>query len=163
MLSTVERFWITFILRFAFGFLFLFAAIGIFSYGAEEFAADLARPIADSWIGNVEASVVSTFQTDVEFDDASRDAFATGFLIAVPYIFCALSVCILTGIFLRPALRLGAIMMILLGLGKYLTNDVATTADDFLFALIICIGLYFLGQQKKARERVVEEPPPVTM
>ena len=45
MVSPVERFWITFILRFAFGFFFLFAGIGIFHFGDSEFASNLAKPM----------------------------------------------------------------------------------------------------------------------
>ena len=66
---------------------------------------------------------------------------------------------ILTGILLRPALRAGALLCICFGLGKYTQNDIATTAADFLFALIICLGLYFMSvcdAQAKARARQVE-------
>ena len=105
----------------------------------------------DSWLGDVEASIITSFGLVEEGKEPTRTAFAQGFLVGLPYLMCGLSVCILTGIFLRPALRLGAILFILLGLGKYIQNDVATTANDFLFALIICIGLYFLSLEKKPR------------
>jgi hypothetical protein len=62
----------------------------------------------------------------------------------------ALSVPILTGILLKPALRFGALVLLCFGLGKYIQNDIPTTAADFLFAFIICVGLYFLSQEKRA-------------
>jgi hypothetical protein len=46
----------------------------------------------------------------------------------------------------------------MLGLGKYLQNDVMTTAADFLFALIICIGLYFLSLDRYSTARREEVP-----
>ena len=156
MISRLERFWIVFILRFAFGFLFLFAALNIFHHGVEQFAAGLSGPIANTWIGDVEASAVSLYtgllwgDQAVPFEQASRDAFIKGFLTAMPYVMCGLSVCILTGILLKTALRIGALLLVMLGLGKYLQNDVATTANDFLFALMICIGLYFLARERHA-------------
>ena len=138
MLSKVERFWITFILRFAFGFLFLFASLNIFSYGAESFATDLAKPFANTWLAKIPDS----------------DVFLKYFLLGVPYVLGALSVPILTGIFVKPALRLGALVLVCLGLGKYIQNDIATTASDFIFAFIICLGLYVLGQERSEKESV---------
>lgn len=163
MISTVERFWIAFILRFAFGFLFLFAAINIFSFGTEKFAAQLAPPMAKTWMGDFDAKVVSLVDPDItKLDDpqlqyaaavtavqAGKKGMTVQFLEAMPYIMTALAVCILTGILLRLALRVGALFLVILGLGKYLQNDVATTAADFSFALMICIGLYFLSLQKQ--------------
>jgi glycerol uptake facilitator-like aquaporin len=146
-ISAGERFWIAFILRFAFGFLFLFAAINIFNYGDARFAEDLSAPMAGTWIGDVEAQLVSLAK-GIDIEDASRDGLLVGFLRGLPYVMCALATCILTGILLKPALRLGALVMILLGLGKYLTNDIATTAQDFFFAFMICVGLYFLGLER---------------
>jgi hypothetical protein len=137
MVSKVERFWIVFVLRFAIGFLFLFASLNIFSYGPQKFAEDLSRPFERTWIADIQLGSWKTMDG------------VKGFLSAMPYILGGLSVPILTGIFLRPALRLGALLMVFLGLGKYLQNDVSTTAADFLFALIICIGLYFLSLEHR--------------
>ena len=132
MLSRVERFWIAFILRFGFGFLFLFAAVGIFNYGPNLFAEDLAKPFAATWVGGIQGS----------------DQFIQKFLLGVPYVMGVLSVPILTGIFLKPALRLAALMLVCLGLGKYIQNDIATTASDFTLAFIICLGLFALDKEQ---------------
>jgi hypothetical protein len=150
MISTVERFWIAFILRFAIGFLFLFAGLKIFSEGPQKFSEQLSGGFASTWIADIEIEAGS--------DEAGQPRVITGvdmakyFLLGLPYVLTALSVPILTGIFLRPSLRLGAVLLVILGLGKYLQNDVATTAADFLFALIICIGLYFLSLDRRPIE-----------
>jgi ABC-type nitrate/sulfonate/bicarbonate transport system permease component len=136
MIPKVERFWITFILRFAIGFLFLFAAISQFRFGPEQFANQLSTSFQNTWLGDIQSY-------------AGVD-FAKGFLQAVPYILAGLSVPILTGIWLRPALRLGALLLVMMGLGNYIKNDLANTAADFLFALIICIGLFFLSLERQA-------------
>ena len=144
MLSKTERFWIAFIMRFAFGFLFLFASVNIFMYGTDKFAAELAKPFANTWVASIDGST------------GFIDKFIEKFLIATPYIFGALSVPILTGIFLKPALRLGALMLVCLGLGKYIQNDIATTASDFTLAFIICLGLYALGRERPDAEPVAD-------
>ena len=137
MVSKVERFWIVFILRFAIGFLFLFASIEQFNFGPEKFADELSKGFQSTWLADVH---VGTF-TGLDL--------VRNFLFAMPYILGGLSVLILTGIALRPALRLGALVLVALGLGKYLQKDIPTTANDFLFALIICIGLYFLSLERR--------------
>jgi hypothetical protein len=147
MVSTVERFWIAFILRFAIGFLFLFASLNIFSVGPEKFADDLSKGFANTWMADIEMGGYTGL-------DATKK-----FLYAMPFILGGLSVPILTGIFLRPALRASALLLVMLGLGKYLQNDVATAANDFLFALIICIGLYFLSLEKRPAAGRMEEAP----
>ena len=161
MVSTVERFWISFILRFAFGFLFLFAALNMFNYGVEKFAEDLSKPMAATWMGDLDAKVVSLVdQTDYEAAMTSVQKGQRGmsycFLYGLPYLMTGIAVCILTGILLRFALRLCALLMVMLGLGKYLQNDISTTAADFSFALMICIGLYFLSLQRQRRS--ADEP-----
>lgn len=130
MFRRTERFWIAFILRFAFGFLFLFAAVGIFSYGPSNFSADLAKPFETTWVGGIPES----------------SEFIKKFLLGVPYAMGILSVPILTGIFLRPALRLGALLLVCLGLGKYIQNDTANMASNFTLAFIMCLGLYALDR-----------------
>ncbi len=136
MVSKVERFWIAFNLRFAFGFLFLFASLNMFSYGPENFATDLSKPFESTWLWSIQG------------EKKWVGDFIWGFLFATPYVMGALSVPILTGIFAKPALRLGALVLICLGLGKYIQNDIATTAADFTLALIIWLGLYLLGTEK---------------
>ena len=133
MISKFERFWIIFILRFGFGFLFLFAAINIFTYGVPKFAEDLSKGFEPTWI----AKITVFGHTGMEFVKL--------FLHGAPYVMGALSVPILTGILLRPALRMGALVLLCFGLGKYTQNDIPTTAADFLFAFLICCGLYFMS------------------
>lgn len=146
MVSKFERFWIIFILRFAFGFLFLIAAINIFTYGVDNFATELSQGFADTWVAKIEIG-------EAEGGEAAFTgmAFVEFFLYAAPWIMAVLCVPILTGILARPALRLGAILMICFGLGKYVQQDIATTAADFLFAFIICAGLYFMSLEKTRR------------
>jgi hypothetical protein len=152
MVSKVERFWIAFILRFAIGFLCLFAALPQFDYGAEKFAADLSRSFSNSWVADLQVGVGEYSRSGIFLVEK--------FLFSLPFIFCGLSVFILTGLFLRPALRLGALLFVCLGLGKYLqsSNNLAGTAYDFLFALIICIGLYFLSLDTKKARGEVRQP-----
>ncbi len=137
MLSKVERFWIAFNLRFAFGFLFLFASLNMFSYGPENFATDLSKPFESTWIWSIQG------------EKKWVGDFIWGFLFTTPFVMGALSVPILTGIFAKPALRLGAFVLICFGLGKYIQNDIATTAADFTLALIIWLGLYLLGSESR--------------
>lgn len=137
MLSKVERFWIAFNLRFAFGFLFLIASLNIFHYGPEKFATDLSKPYEGTWLWTIQGD-----QTFVQ-------VFIEKFLFAMPFIMGALSVPILTGIFAKPALRIASFFLICLGLGKYIQNDIATTAADFTLALIIWLGLFTLGREDR--------------
>ncbi len=145
MVSTIERFWIKFILRFAIGMLFAFAAIGQFNVGTDV-AASPAK-FADQLSGGFK----STWIADVQIGSFSGLTFSWWFLYCLPYVLAGLSALILTGIFVRPALRLGAIVLVCLGLGKYMQGpeNLTATASDFLFALIICIGLFFYGLEKK--------------
>lgn len=137
MISKFERFWITFILRFGFGFLFLFAAVNIFTYGVDKFAEDLGKGFEPTWLGKI-TLFGYTGMFVVNF-----------FLHFAPFIMAALSVPILTGILVKPALRAGALLLLCFGLGKYIQNDIPTTAADFLFAFIICTGLYFMSLEKQ--------------
>ena len=148
MVSTKERFWITLMLRIAFGFLFLFVALGQFDAGGplDSGTAWFAEKVAGTYKGTWLAGAFQSF------------GFTNGtepmqfFLGCVPFIFAALSIPILTGLFLRQALRVGAVLLILLGLGKYITSgtDIVPTAMNFLLAFLICFGLYFLGQEDQA-------------
>jgi hypothetical protein len=142
MISRFERFWIIFILRFGFGFLFLFAAINIFTYGVDNFVTDLSKGFEGTWLGNLYLAEGLTGMVIVKF-----------FLGGAPYVMAGLSVPILTGILAKWALRGGALLMLCFGLGKYIQNDIATTANDFLFAFIICVGLYFMGLQPAPSRR----------
>lgn len=146
MVSKVERFWIKFILRFAIGFLFLVAALGQFYYGGAD-PLDGPRKFAEALSGGFK----STWIADIQVGSLSGVTFSYWFLLCLPYVFTGLATLILTGFFVRPALRLGAIVLICLGLGKYLQgpDGISTTAFDYLFALIICIGLFFYSLEKK--------------
>ena len=134
MISRFERFWIIFILRFGFGFLFLIAAVNIFTYGVDKFVDDLSKGFEDTWLGNLYIAEGLTGMVIVKY-----------FLRFAPYVMAVLSVPILTGILAKWGLRAGALLLLCFGLGKYIQNDIATTAADFLFAFIICVGLYFMG------------------
>ncbi len=204
MVSTAERFWITWILRLAFGFLFLFASINIFStggphdFGPDWFAKNLSKGFGKTWLGQILPEVEITVHSQkpvktVAAQGAEAPAGAGGgagqkaaapvapetekvlptyfFLYALPFVFAGLSLPILCGIFLRPALRAGAILLVMLGLGKYVvasyanpSEPLATTAHDFFFAFLICVGLYFLGQEKRekaeAAATALHLPPP---
>jgi hypothetical protein len=155
MTSKKERFWIQFILRLGFGFLFLFVAVAQFDAGGPNddgpstFAAQLSGPFAESWLGQIVPDIKYT--TTVEERGGTKEVVVERdpsyyFLLALPYTFAVLSVPILTGLFLRPALRLGAVLLVLLGLGKYITGggDVGPTVDNFVLAGLICGGLWFL-------------------
>ena len=148
MVSPKERFWITFMLRMSFGFLFLFVAVGQFDAGGptdsgpQWFADKLSSSYSGTWLAGA-------FKT-VGFEKGTEPMKL--FLGCIPYIFAALSVPILTGLLLRPALRLAAILLIMLGLGKYITsgNDIVPTAMNFLLAFLVCVGLHFLSQEDAA-------------
>jgi len=140
MISKFERFWIIFVLRFGIGFLFLFAAINILTYGVDKFSDDLSKGFEPTWL----AKITLAGYTGMDF--------VKFFLKFMPYVMGALSIPILTGIFAKPALRLGVLVFLCFGLGKYIQNDIATTAADFLFAFITCAGLYFWGLEPKGSE-----------
>lgn len=139
MISKFERFWIAFILRFAYGFLFLFAALNIFTYGIENFSNELAKGFEPTWLGQIYITEGLTGMVVVRM-----------FLKGAPFVMAGLSVAILTGIFWKTALRIAVLVLLCFGLGKYIQNDIPTTAADFLFAFIICVGLFVLGQAKRA-------------
>jgi uncharacterized membrane protein YphA (DoxX/SURF4 family) len=144
MVSKLERFWITIILRFAMGFFFLLASLQQFSAaGPLSFGTEGPKKFADTLSKGFSSTVLGDIAERTGFN------FSYWFLFCLPYVFGVLAIMIITGIFARPALRLGAILLVCLGLGKYLQGDVSTTANDFLFALIICIGLYFMSLERK--------------
>lgn len=136
MVSKFERFWIIFILRFGFGFLFCFAAVNIFTYGVDNFVTDLSQGFEKTWLGQITVGSYTGMEV------------VKLFLYGAPYLMAVLSVAILTGLLAKPALRLGALLLLCFGLGKYIQNDIPTTAADFLFAFIICVGLYFMSLEK---------------
>ncbi len=160
MISKFERFWIIFILRFGFGFFFLVAAINIFTHGQDKFIEELSKGFEPTWLGSM--TFQDTFLGGI-VGDLTGMFLVKKFLLVMPYVLGILSVPILTGIFLKPALRLAAIVLLTFGIGKYIQQDIATTAADFLFAFIICSGLYAMGVEKQAEkqaEQQVRAPKP---
>jgi len=135
MSSKCERLWINLILRFGIGFLFLFAAINIFTYGVAKFAEDLAKGFEPTWLAKITLANYTGLQ------------FIKLFLQGAPFVMGALAIPILTGILARPALRIGALVFLFFGLGKYIQNDIPTSAADFLFAFITCAGLYVTARE----------------
>ena len=57
-------------------------------------------------------------------------------------------------------MRFGAFFMILLGLGKYVTGDADTTMQDFMFATMLCAGLYISSREQSAEPSPM--PPPAS-
>jgi|SRR5437867_3265556 len=149
MISKLESFWIRFIIRFAIGFLFLFAALGQFNFGGE-ISVESAKKFADS----LSSGFKSTWLADIAIGDYTGVDVARWFLLGLPFAFSLLAAMILTGIGCRLALRLGAILLVCLGLGKYMQGPegITTTATDYLFALIICVGLFVYGLLDRQKE-----------
>ena len=167
-----ERFWITLTVRFAFGFLFLIAALNIFTHhdtkdpppesltmykfvnkSVTGFASELTRPYESTWL-NFKWKwwpLEKDPKTNVPVAEDVGIKLVHGFLIGMPFVFTILGFCLLSGLFLYPALRISAIYMVLLGLGKYVSGDAMTAAQDFLFAAFICIGLYMASGERDAR------------
>jgi hypothetical protein len=169
-----ERFWIALTVRLAFGFMFIIAAMNIFTYADTKnpppektryelfkesltgFADDLGGAYQNTWVN-------FKWKWFMEADPTSNQPVAIdlgirlvkGFLYAMPFIFTILGLCILSGIWLYPALRFASIYLVILGLGKYITGDGATTAQDFIYAAFICIGLYMSSGRRD--EKVAAE------
>ncbi|MBN1443823.1 MAG: hypothetical protein JXA90_14025 [Planctomycetes bacterium] len=167
MTSRVERFWILFILRFAFGFFMVVAAINIFSYGGahefgpDRFARDMTAKYEGNWMGNLLPMVdigpkeVRDEQGNVKQQAVEDLVHPTYFfMLALPFLFAILSVPILTGLLIRPAFRFAALLFVCLGIGSYIGGGVpAATAYDFFFAFLLCVGLHYMGQ---GRQEAVE-------
>ena len=119
-----------------------FDAGGPTDSGPQWFADKLSSSYSGTWLAGA-------FKT-VGFEKGTEPMKL--FLGFIPYIFAVLSVPILTGLLLRPALRCAAILLIMLGLGKYITsgNDIVPTAMNFLLAFLVCVGLHFLSQEDAA-------------
>lgn len=164
-----ERFWISVIVRFAFGFFFLIAALNIFTYydtkdpppdeaqmsvtfltkSVTSFAADLKTPYEYTWLNfkwtgwPLEVNPETNAPVAVDLGIHAVEYF----LMAMPFIFLLLAILLLTGLWYRLALRLSAFYLVILGLGKYVTGDSATTAQDFIYAAFICIGLFLSAKE----------------
>ncbi len=164
-----ERLWIALIFRFAFGFLFLFAAINIFTYYDTKAPAQENRDLSFANIGKSLSDSVTELSAPyentwlnfkwkwwpAEYDEATKSyiakdigmPFIHGFVFVMPFIFLGLAICLLTGFGARVGLRFGALYMVVLGLGKYATGDTVTTAQDFLYAALLCLGLFLTARE----------------
>jgi hypothetical protein len=162
-----ERFWIALVVRIAFGFMFLVAAMNIFlsdwdekksivqnaSTNVTAFADGLSKPYESSWVNIKWADSKKNPETGAP--ESSTDVgmkMIRGFLLAMPFVLGALSIFLLTGIFLRPALRASAIFLVLLGLGKYLADfksgSTVTTLQDFMYAMFIVLALFAISKDR---------------
>ncbi len=166
-----DRFWILLTVRIAFGFMFLISAMNIFFYEWDEkktklenfsnnletvFVEGLSKPFGDSWInlkipyGKPDPATGARKVADLGL------MVVKAFLRAMPFIMAVLSILLLTGLFVRPALRASAIFLVLLGLGKYLTDfksgSTITTLQDFMYAMFITIALYTTSKEPEEAE-----------
>ena len=174
-----ERFWIALTVRFAFGFMFLIAAMNILFFKwddavsvGENFSRIKANVTAfvdiqtkgyeDSWVNvKYQGGAVAPATGTTTAVPIGMTCFKV-FVAAMPVVFFILSVLLLSGLFLRPALRASAIYLILLGLGKYLvdfkTGVTQTTLQDFMYAMFITLTLFVLSKENTpVREEVQEE------
>ena len=162
-----ERFWIALTVRTAFGLMFLIAAINIFfadpgatvSANLDSFVTGLSKPFETTWV----SAKFHSWDTDPQTGAPTHEyqvgmPIIWGFLYAMPFVLAVLSILLLTGLFLRPALRASAIFLVFLGLGKYLTDfrsgNTLTTMQDFMYAMFITFALFTLS-----RERPVDPEP----
>jgi hypothetical protein len=70
------------------------------------------------------------------------------FIWLMPFVFSLLALSLLTGLFYRCGLRCAAFYLVLLGLGKYVVGDSATTAQDFTYAAFILVGLFLSSRER---------------
>jgi uncharacterized membrane protein YphA (DoxX/SURF4 family) len=173
-----ERFWIALTVRIAFGFMFLIASMNIFFNDWEEsktFSENFSKiPANLTTFSDSQSKAYETTWINAKFPygekdpqtGATKEAPQIGltaikwFLMAMPFILLALSLLLLTGLFLRPALRLSAIYLVLLGLGKYLVefkSGGATTMQDFLYAMFITLALFVLSKDDVPAQVAAEE------
>ncbi|MGH9363367.1 MAG: hypothetical protein ACRD2T_15765 [Thermoanaerobaculia bacterium] len=160
-----ERFWIALTVRIAFGFLFLFAALNIFfaelnpdltlsgnaGENLKKFVAGQSAPYEASWINLKWRGAIDPATGAPAGQRELGMGLVRGFLYGMPFVFAVLSVLLLTGLLLRPALRAGAIFLVLMGLGKYITDfrsgSTITTLQDFLYAVFITLALFVLSKE----------------
>ncbi len=177
-----ERFWIALTVRFAFGFMFLIAAINILFLNWQEsqtIAQNVGR-IGESLksFADIQSKSYETSWMNIKIDYGQSDP-VTGapkeqmqlgmiviryFLYSMPVVFAVLSFLLITGILLRPALRLSALYLVCLGLGKYVvdfkTGMSFTTLMDFTCAMFIVLALFTLSKEESpARVEEIEEVP----
>jgi uncharacterized membrane protein YphA (DoxX/SURF4 family) len=174
-----ERFWTALTVRIAFGFMFLIASMNILFLDWDESKTPSENfskiPANVTTFSDAQAKAYETTWINAKFPYGEKDP-QTGavkespqiglvaikaFLMAMPFILLVLSLLLLTGLFLRPALRLSAIYLVLLGLGKYIvdfkTGVTATTMQDFLYAMFITLALFVLSKEDVPARVEVEE------
>ena len=120
-----------------------------FQASLTNYVTDLKAPFENSWMSLKWATfpVKKNEKLNANIGAPIGMRFVEWFLYSMPFIFLILSICLLTGLAYRFALRASAFYMVLLGLGKYAVGDVATTAQDFIFAAFICIGLFLTARE----------------
>ncbi len=168
-----DRFWILLTVRIAFGFMFLIAAMNIFfsewdrskpkleniQINIGNFVDNLSKPFGESWINFKWTHSQPDPVTGAVKVTELGVLIVRAFLRAMPFIMTVLSVFLLTGLFVRPALRASAIFLVLLGLGKYLTDfksgSTITTLQDFMYAMFITIALYTTSKEPDEGVHVV--------
>lgn len=169
-----ERFWIALTVRAAFGFMFLFAAINIFFAGWDPkkslfknagenltaFVTGLSAPYESSWVNFKYPSRQINPDTGAPQEVTEVGlSIVRWFLYGMPFIMTVLSVLLLTGLYLRPALRASALFLVFLGLGKYLTDfrggNTITTMQDFLYAMFICFALFALSREPDPSQHIL--------
>jgi len=175
-----ERFWTALTVRIGFGFMFLIASMNILFLDWEEskgfaenfkkipanlttFSEAQSKAYESSWInlkiprGEIDPATGAPKDPPIPVGMKAIQ----GFLIAMPFVLLALSLLLLTGILLRPALRLSAIYLVMLGLGKYLVDfksgSTATTMQDFLYAMFITLALFVLSKEDAPVQVEAEE------
>jgi hypothetical protein len=167
-----ERFWIALTVRLGFGFMFLIAAVNIFfsdrdpdkslgenaATNLNAFVDGLSKPFESTWI-NVKYHSETNPETGAPAKETAIGMMViSAFLYAMPFVFSVLSLLLITGLLLRPALRASAIFLVLLGLGKYLTDfrtgNTLTTLQDFLYAMFISLALFVLSKEPELEDRL---------
>jgi hypothetical protein len=174
-----ERFWIAVTVRFAFGFMFLIAAINIFFHqwdstasvignvgkipeNLKAFAEIQTKGYADTWLDIKFPYGAVNPQTGAT--DSAVEVTMTvmrGFVMAMPVVFIFLAAFLLSGFMFRAALRFSAIYLVMLGLGKYVTDFktgvTPTTLQDFVYAMFITLALFVLSKEEAPARAEVEE------
>ena len=165
-----ERFWIAVTVRFAFGFMFLIAAINILFLKWDEKVGIVKNipniPESLTSFADIQTKSYENTWLDLKFPygEVNKDTGTTdsavpvgmdimkGFVMAMPFVFLVLSALLLSGFLLRPALRFSAIYLVMLGLGKYVVdfkNGVTpTTLQDFVYAMFITLALFVLSKEE---------------
>ena len=115
-----------FLLRFALGVLFLFAAIG-------KFAGPGPAGFANWTLQEFEATYLPRFML-------------IPYAYTLPYLEFVLGVVLILGIFTRTSLTVAALLLISLALGKMVLQDHATVANNLNYVFMAAVALWFAWQ-----------------